>query len=530
MQVQRIMLSLKTTKRIGYIAFIATVILSLSGLAFSTDQKVPRLKNLPQPDIPQPQFFCGYCHVLTYPGVVQKGYELWKKDKHNKFGCVECHYPPNTAGMSTPASGENTTGTWNGHIPKNPPERFSYIPLGGETIKTRPRVPDANCMTSRCHGKPDDDFKTKKIKFTEKVSFTHKPHLDKKNQIEGQKINCTSCHQHETDQKKFEVSKATCHLCHFKHVRFNEDRGKCELCHELPKKPIQTSGEKPITHQMLKNAKVSCSSCHLEMIQAAGGGQYKAYFKGGELETALVLNAGQIKKENCLACHDQTKVLDKKITDELMHQKHVTVKNARCFDCHQPVMHTKADLEQPDILAYPSSDLHAPANQPEIPGCSVCHPQAHRYQRLLSAGLKRPGVSKTPDFMYKARTNCLGCHVEKTFNAKGQMVMKASAKTCVRCHTKDHKKMLKDWKKELIEEIKYSKEVEQEALKVFSKAKPKLSKLKSAEVEKMLQEGRETLNIVRFGNGVHNKKYSIMLIDAAIGRFEDMIDYIEKDN
>ena len=132
--------------------------------------------------------------------------------------------------------------------------------------------------------------------------------------------------------------------------------------------------------------------------------------------------------------------------------------------------------------------------------------------------------------MYKARTNCLGCHVEKTFNAKGQMVMKASAKTCIRCHTKDHKKMLKDWKKELIEEIKYSKEVEQEALKAFSKAKPKLSKLKSAEAEKMLQEGRETLNIVRFGNGVHNKKYSIMLIDAAIGRFEDMIDYIEKDN
>ncbi len=530
MQVQRIMLSLKTTKRIGYIAFIATVILSLSGLAFSTDQKVPRLKNLPQPDIPQPQFFCGYCHVLTYPGVVQKGYELWKKDKHNKFGCVECHYPLQKAEMSNPTTVKKATETWKGHVPKNPPDRFSYIPIGGETVKTRPRIPDANCMTARCHGNPKDTFKTKKIKFTEKVSFTHKPHLDKKNQIEGQKINCTSCHQHETDQKKFEVSKATCHLCHFKHVKFNEDRGKCELCHELPKKPIQTSGEKPITHQMLKKAKVTCSSCHIEVIQAAGGGQYEAYFKGGELRTALVLNAGRIKKENCLACHDQTKVLKKEITDELMHQKHVTVKNARCLDCHQPILHAKADLEQPDLFAYASSDLHAPANQSKLPGCAVCHPQAHRYQRLLSAGLKRPGVSKTPDFMYKARTNCLGCHVEKTFNAKGQMVMKASAKTCVRCHTKDHKKMLKDWKKELIEEIKYSKEVEQEALKAFSKAKPKLSKLKSAEAEKMLQEGRETLNIVRFGNGVHNKKYSIMLIDAAIGRFEDMIDYIEKDN
>jgi hypothetical protein len=430
--------------------------------------------------------------------------------------------------MSKPATVQKATGTFNGHIPKNPPNRFSYIPLGGETVKTRPRIPDANCMTARCHGNPKDTFKNKKIKFTEKISFTHKPHLDKKNQIEGQIINCTSCHQHETDQKKFEVSKATCHLCHFKHVRFNEDRGKCELCHELPEKPIQTSGEKPITHQMLKKAKVTCSSCHIEVIQAAGGGQYEAYFQEGELKTALALNAGQIKKENCLACHDQAKVLKKEITDELMHQKHVTVKNARCLDCHQPILHAKADLEQPDILAYASLDLHTPANQPELPGCAVCHPKAHSYQRLLSAGPKLPGVSKTPDFMYKARANCLACHVERKFNAKGQMVMKASAKTCVRCHTKDHKKMLKDWKKELSEEIKYTKEVEQEALNALAKAKPKLSKTKLAEARKIFQEGRKTLNIVRFGNGVHNKKYSVMLIDAAINRFEDMIDYLEE--
>jgi hypothetical protein len=45
----------------------------------------------------------------------------------------------------------------------------------------------------------------------------------------------------------------------------------------------------------------------------------------------------------------------------------------------------------------------------------------------------------------------------------------------------------------------------------------------------MLKEGRENLNIVKFGNGVHNKKYSIMLIDAAITRFEDMIDFLEEE-
>jgi hypothetical protein len=513
----------KTKARIFIQLFVMAlvVILFLSGPALSADQKAQFLTELPQTEIPQPQLFCGYCHILTYPEAVQKGYDLWKKSKHKEFGCVECHYPPKGTDISNKTSASNPE-TVSAHIPKNPPEHFSYIKLGGEAIRTRPRISDASCMTANCHGKPDDKFKTKKIKFTEKVLFVHEPHLDKKKQIEGQQVNCTSCHQHETDAKKFEVSKAACHLCHFKNVRFNRDRGKCTQCHELPTKPIQTSGENPITHKMLQKAKVSCAGCHIELIQAAGGGRYEALFEDGELKTALVLNAGQIKKENCLACHDRAKALKEDHNKKLMHQKHVTIKNARCLDCHQPILHTKADLDQPVMAAYAGSDL----SQPKLPGCEACHPQPHRYQRLLSTGPKRPEVSRTPDFMFKARTNCLGCHVEKEFNTKGQIIMKASAKTCVRCHTKDHKKMLKEWKTELTDEIKYGKEIEQEALAALAKAK--LPGPRQAEARKMLKQGRENLNIVKFGNGVHNKKYSIMLIDAAITHFEEMIEYLEE--
>jgi len=499
----------------------AVAILFLSGPALWADQKVQTLSELPQPDIPQPQFFCGYCHILTYPGVVQKGYDLWKKGKHNKIGCVECHYPPkgtaelNKASASSPAAVST-------HIPKKPPERFSYLKLGGETIRTRPMVSDANCMTAACHGKPDDTFKTKKVKFAEKVLFVHQPHLDKKKQIEGQQVNCTSCHQHETETKKFEVSKATCHLCHFKNVKFNQDRGKCTLCHELPDKPIQTSGEKPITHKMLQDAKVPCASCHLELIRGAGGSEYEAYFEGGELKTTLVLRAGNIKKANCLTCHDQKKALKEDGNKKLMHQKHVTVKNARCLDCHQPILHTKADLDK--AVAADTAGTGYSKTMPY--SCSACHLEPHRYQRLLAAGPKLPGVSKTPDFMYKIRTNCLGCHIEKKRTDKGQIVLRASAKTCVRCHTKDHKKMLKDWKTELADEIKFGKEVEQEALAALAKAK--LPEPKLAEARKMLNQGREILNIIKFGNGVHNKKYSIMLIDAAVTHFEDMIDFLEE--
>jgi hypothetical protein len=88
--------------------------------------------------------------------------------------------------------------------------------------------------------------------------------------------------------------------------------------------------------------------------------------------------------------------------------------------------------------------------------------------------------------------------------------------------------MLKDWKTELTNEIKFSKEVEQEALSALAKAKAKLPETKLVQARKMLKEGQENLDIIKFGNGVHNKKYSIMLIDAAITSFEDMIDYLEE--
>ena len=506
--------------------FIQIIVITAAGIlillvsALKANQKLQLNTELPPSEIPQPQFFCGYCHILTYPNVVQKGYELWKKGKHNKYGCVECHYPLKEAKGSSQSSGAGTV-IEKKHIPKKPPEHFSYLQLGGETVRTRPRITDLSCMTSKCHGNVEDTFKTKKIKFTEKVPFIHKPHMEKKNQIEGQKVNCTSCHQHETEKKHFEVSKASCHLCHFKNTKFNQDRGKCNLCHELPKKPIQTSGEEPITHEMLKKAKVSCASCHIELIQASGGGKYEAYFEGDELKTTLVLGAGRIKKENCLACHDQEKALKETDNKNLMHLKHVTIKNARCFDCHQSILHAKADLNQP---------VTEDSLRTEKIGCAACHPDSHRFQRMLTEGQKRKEVSKTPDFMYKARTNCLGCHVEKKFSAKGQIIMKASSKTCVRCHTKDHKKMLEDWKTDLEREIKYTKEVEKEAMEALAKAKAKLPELKLAEAKKIFEQGRENLNLVQFGNGVHNKKYSMMLLDAALNNFEDLIDELEEGN
>jgi hypothetical protein len=85
--------------------------------------------------------------------------------------------------------------------------------------------------------------------------------------------------------------------------------------------------------------------------------------------------------------------------------------------------------------------------------------------------------------------------------------------------------MLKDWKTELAKEIKFAKEMEQEAQEAVAKSRLPASKL--ADARKMFENGQENLKFVLYGNGVHNKKYSMLLLDAAIVKFEDLIDYLE---
>ena len=318
------------------LAAVASMILSVSPVG--ADQEATAVTELPQPAISKPQYYCGYCHLLTYPAIFNKGYELWKKGKHIKASCVDCHYPPQnnvTVEQSYQMNGVVNTK----HIPKNisadMQDRFSYLPIGGESIQTRSIIVDASCLTSDCHGKPEDKFRTKRIEFGEKkIKFVHDPHFDPKKQIEGMKIGCTSCHQHLTEDEHFEVSKASCTLCHFKNAEYNQGRGRCESCHTLPTKPIQESGGKRVTHSMLKREKVSCAGCHLDLIKAVGGASYRAYFESRTLNMAVLMGAGGMR-ENCQQCHLREEDLKEKDNRKLMHAEHVAKPTARCFDCHR---------------------------------------------------------------------------------------------------------------------------------------------------------------------------------------------------
>jgi hypothetical protein len=37
------------------------------------------------------------------------------------------------------------------------------------------------------------------------------------------------------------------------------------------------------------------------------------------------------------------------------------------------------------------------------------------------------------------------------------------------------------------------------------------------------------MHIVEYGGGVHNKKYSIILLDSAMDNFEDIVDLLSED-
>jgi nitrate/TMAO reductase-like tetraheme cytochrome c subunit len=417
--------------------------------------------------------FCGSCHIMKKP------YDSWAKSKHNDVPCVDCHYAPGE--KITPHSKFKGLG-----------QLFTYLATKDATVQKKAKIPDASCLTSECH--PKEKFLDKKVKFTEQIPYIHKTHIDKK--IEGQELHCDTCHLHVRPGKHFQVPKVACFLCHFKNTEFNKDRSKCSLCHEIPTKPLQKQKkegakpeEKPVTHQSLEEAKVPCQRCHYELIRGKGS----------------------IKTEDCFNCHDYSQeMLEKSKNKKLIHTEHVAAQNANCFDCHSPIEHRETDFLDPARLS-----------------CEACHPDHHIYQRILLIGDQMKGIPKTPGLMFDVKTTCLGCHTDERI-IKGERVAHGTGKTCAACHTEKHEGMAKEWKDKTKEELEYAKEIEKEALDTIKNAKGSVSEKKLKEAMAMLKEGQDSMHIVEYGGGVHNKKYSVMLLDNAMNNFEDAIDLLNE--
>lgn len=461
------------------------------------------------------QFFCGYCHVMTYPKVMKKAYESWKVDKHNNVRCVECHYPPERLDVKIPAheriprDEEAARMKTDWEYMNTELEVLSRLTtilnMDESVVRTKPRVDDRNCTASQCHpttgiGKTGE-FWTKKINFVESeredkskriVPYVHKTHFDKTKWVEGQEMHCTTCHQRQTGQKHFEVSKGQCFLCHFKNTALNEGRSKCSLCHEVPTKSLQKKAPEPgaklITHQTIETDKVSCKSCHQQL-------------KKGN---------GQVKVKQCLECHDNdTDILSEIKNRKLMHHEHVAEQNARCFNCHEPIEHKKADF------------LDAARET-----CATCHPDHHISQKVLLAGPETIDVPETPSLMFSVKTNCLGCHTKERI-VKGEPVMHGDPGKCAQCHVEKTALMVDEWKGSIEKAMKEAKELEKEAEEAIANAKGKASDEKLKEAAAMFKEAQQNVQLVEAGGGVHNQKYSIQLLDAAMNNFDEVISLLE---
>jgi len=409
-------------------------------------------------------------------------YDSWKSSKHGEknIACVDCHYAPDER--------HGIRGKFRGLG-----QFFTYLGTNSKSVRKATRVNDLSCMTSECH--PAEQFMDKKMKFTERISYIHATHKNKT--IEGQVLHCDTCHQHVQAGKHFEVPRESCFLCHFKNAQFNEDRGKCSLCHEIPAGALQKqkqgevgTDETPITHESLQKARVSCRSCHYELVQGTG----------------------EIKVENCFNCHEYSEQMKQQLEDKkLMHEMHVSAQNAECFDCHRPIAHQKVEFLDPVKES-----------------CTFCHPDHHRLQKLLLVGDKKKNVMEAPGLMYDVKTNCIGCHLDERV-VKGAKVLHGSAKACAACHTEKHEAMVAEWKEKIEKELKYAKELEQEAQIAIEKAGMHVPKQKLTTVKALVKEGQENVRIVEYGGGVHNKKYAVILLDTAMNNFEAAIEMLSQE-
>lgn len=350
-----------------------------------------------------------------------------------------------------------------------------------------------NCL--ECHDTRQDRYTTKKIKFMEKVTFIHNTHYNRKNWPIDIEVYCTTCHQRQTGH--FEVSKESCFLCHFKNTEFNEKAARCSLCHGIPTGPLQQQGNREhleigrITHKSLDEANVSCKSCHLEIVKGAGN----------------------VNKDKCLYCHrPDNAIMEGAENQKLMHKEHVSTLNARCFDCHEPIEHKRADF----IGVTRKS-------------CEACHPNHHIYQEMLLAGDITTQVPKTPNLMFAVKTNCMGCHIEAKHDRKGEEAVNGTGKACVGCHTERHASMLKEWKDKISKEHEAVEEVRKKAEDALKKAEFTVSEETLQQAKAMFETSQELVNIVKYGNGIHNKKYSIALIDFAFSNFEDIIEMLSSE-
>ena len=395
--------------------------------------------------------FCGSCHIMT------PYYESWLISSHKTVACVECHIPPGVTAEIR--------------------KKFEALSMVARyftaTYGTNPwtEIDDAACL--RCHERRLLEGK----ELLGDVLFDHAAHLSE--MPRGKTLRCTSCHSQIVQGSHIAVTTSTCILCHFKGTQEGSGTTQCTLCHQIPEKTY-TLGAVRFNHSDVERFGMECRWCHSRPVGSDG----------------------DVPKERCVTCHNQTARLEKFGETELLHTKHVTEHKVDCLNCHlelehvAPIGETAAHTAEARVQAA-SERIHQAATD-----CQACHEAGHSPQLALYSGTGGRGVRSMPSPMFEAGVRCEGCHMD--LPGHESEVSRASDVSCMACHGPEYRKIYQSWKSGSEQRTAaVSRQVSETAAALGAAGSAQLS------------DARFNLGLVSRGHGVHNPTYAYALLRKA---------------
>ncbi|MFQ6032096.1 MAG: cytochrome c3 family protein [Candidatus Zixiibacteriota bacterium] len=396
---------------------------------------------------------------------MQPYYDAWANSSHNMVPCVECHYPPS---VEKEIKGKIKALT----------SVVQYFT--GAYGKRRPwvEISDNSCLRRGCHNRR---LLSGRANFGS-ILFDHTPHLTEMRR--GKRLRCTSCHSQIVQREHMTVTNTTCFLCHFKRIAGEKTLDDCNLCHGAPLSPVQYLGVK-FDHSGALKRGVECRKCHMHVIQGNG----------------------EVFKDRCFSCHTESEKLEKYADALLMHDIHVTKHKVDCLRCHDEIRHKILEMAQ-------SVEME----------CISCHPNQHAAQKELFLGIGGHDVGYMPDPMFLTRVSCTSCHIYHKDESYQGTIAHSSAAACMSCHGTRYGAILDQWKrqmKNMLSVILPSLEKSKSELKKHSRNRSSDEKAKN-----LIEEARDNVELVRYGKGVHNIKYSVSLLAVANAKLKEAMNLI----
>ncbi len=402
-----------------------------------------------------------FCSSCHYMGPY---FESWEESSHGQFECSKCHYPPD-----------------GGIISKLGKKIEGLVMLGRYWtklyVKSKPwaEVRDDSCLQEGCHEKR---LLEGKVMF-KTVAFDHTVHFEDLKR--GKKLQCTSCHSQIVQGEHITVTESTCFICHFKESEFYPQIDRCSHCHH--QEELVSEETSRYNHSLVFEKGYSCDKCHSNTI----------------------MGDGVVPRENCYKCHMEQERLDKYDDTDLMHEEHIAKNKIECNQCHLDIQHKI--FKDIDTIA----------------DCITCHTDTHMSQKILYTGEGGMGIPHAmPNIMLQKGLSCKGCHIFHE-ESSGRIVKSdtstSAAAACESCHGAGFARIMKDW------EIATEKRLADIQV-VFNRAKSEIRSSRSGqkkEAQMLLDEAAFNIDIVERGKGVHNIKYSQILLQTSYDKISESL-------